>query len=94
MSFIPVQIPTSLKIYCGQRAELNVIGNSIEEVLSFLSEEHPDLYQSICDETGSVRQPINFFVNSQWIPVHEASGRNAKIEIGDVLTIWTAVSGG
>lgn len=94
MNQVPILIPSTLRHYCGEHAEVTAAGDSIAEVLNSLSAAHPELYQSICDETGSVRRHINVFINSQWIPVHQNSGLDSKIGFGDTLTIWTAVSGG
>ena len=44
-------------------AELRVAGESIPEVLHSLEQDFPNLYQSICDETGSIRQHVNLFIN-------------------------------
>lgn len=89
-----VLIPSNLRDYSGCRAEIRVTGSTVAEALLELRRDQPGLYASICDETGKVRQHINFFVNSQWIPVRQDSGLETAINSGDTLTIWTAVSGG
>jgi molybdopterin converting factor small subunit len=89
-----VQIPSSLRDYSGCQSEIRVAGSTVAEILLALQREQPQLYLSICDETGRVRQHINLFVNSKWIPARQIGGLGVGLSSGDILTIWTAVSGG
>lgn len=89
-----VKISPSLQDYSGCRSEIHVTASTVAEALLELNREQPQLYSSICDETGKIRQHINLFVNSDWIPAREKDGLNAPIKSSDTLTIWQAVSGG
>lgn len=88
-----VRMATTLQAYCGLQ-EVCTTADSVEGALQQLKEIHPRLYSSICDETGSVRRHINLFVNSELVLVHGNGGLKTALRSGDVLTIWTAVSGG
>ena len=55
-------------------------------------ENYPSLYTCICDETGTLRQHINLFVNNELLMEREAF--NAQLESGDVVSVFQAVSGG
>lgn len=91
---IEVRIPTSLRDYCKLYDPVRVSGLTVDAALHEICQTLPELYSCICDETGTVRKHIHVFVNSEWIPVHKPQGREAGLQLGDVLTIWTAVSGG
>lgn len=91
---VAVQIPGMLRNYCRDHSEIAVAAGTVGEALSQLKREHPALYGSICDETDRVRQHINLFVNSDFVPARTSAGLGMTVVVGDVLTIWTAVSGG
>jgi len=91
---VEVQIPGSLREYCKGANEIAVSATSVGEALRQLQREHGSLYLCVCDETGAVRRHMNLFVNSDLVPVREPLGLETRLNPGDVLTIWTAVSGG
>jgi molybdopterin converting factor small subunit len=91
---VSVTIPSILREYCGEFAELSVASGSIADVIDQLSIRYPTLHRSICDEAGRVRRHINFFINHDWVDVQSTAGRDTCVRNGDTLTIWTAVSGG
>lgn len=91
---ISVRIPSTLQQYCKVTDDIGISAEHVQGALLELMEFHPALYRSICDETGAVRPHINLFINTQWVPVHQADGLTMPLQVGDVLTIWTAVSGG
>ena len=91
---IEVRVPESMRQYAGDKHRVSVAGPTISAALQQLRQQRPALYNCVCDETGAVRQHIHVFVNSDFIPVHEPSGMDVVLRPGDVLTIWTAVSGG
>lgn len=91
---IAVRIPEALRAYSGVSGEICLSANSVSSALDALREHYPDLYGSICDETGAIRRHINLFVNRELIARQDCRCANLKLNSGDVLTIWTAVSGG
>ncbi len=91
---IAVRIPNLLRDYCNGIGSIDLSASNVESALLELKQNHPELYGCVCDETGSVRRHINLFVNSEFVPVRGQSGLLTPLESGDVLTIWTAVSGG
>ena len=91
---ITVEIPPMLRDYCNQRDEISVAATTVQAALSELKQSYPDVYLGVCDETGSVRRHIHLFVNSQFVAVRDPLTLQTKLKSGDVLSIWTAVSGG
>ena len=89
---VAVQIPYALRHECGGNSEIEVSADSVQEALSLLKEQQPNLYRNICDETGAVRKHINLFINQSL--VHRKDGLDTKLAPGDLLFIMTAVSGG
>ena len=90
---VTVQIPATLRSYCHDAtAELIISAATVRSALEELERSHPTLYQSICDETGTVRRHIHLFVNNVF--VHGREGLDVVLAPGDVLSIMPAVSGG
>ncbi|MEO8271346.1 MAG: MoaD/ThiS family protein [Aureliella sp.] len=91
---IAVRIPETLRAYCGVAGEISLSAATVSAALSTLRVQYPALYGSVCDETGAVRRHINLFINSELIDKQDGRSSNFELTSGDVLTIWTAVSGG
>jgi molybdopterin converting factor small subunit len=89
---VTVRIPTSLRDCCGGASRLSLAAPSPRAVLEQLEAQHPELYRSVCDETGKVRRHISLFVNSTY--VREGAELDAVFSPGDVVSIFPAVSGG
>lgn len=91
---IAVRIPETLRDYSGVAGEISLSAATVSAALDALREQFPPLYGCICDETGAVRRHINVFVNSELIAKQDCRLSRHDLNSGDVLTIWTAVSGG
>ena len=91
---IAVHIPNVLRNYSGSANNIELSASNVESALEELKQVHPELYVCICDETASVRQHIHLFVNSEFVQVRGGPGLRTPLKSGDVLSIWTAVSGG
>ncbi len=91
---IAVRIPESLRDYSGVAGEISLSVATLSDALDALRELYPAIYSSVCDETGAVRRHINLFVNSELVAKQDCCGSQVDLNSGDVLTIWTAVSGG
>lgn len=89
---IMVHVPPPLRSYSGGVAELSLSAPTVRAALDQIECSHPDLYRSICDETGSVRRHIGLFVNQHH--VRDRDGLETALAPGDVIFILPAVSGG
>lgn len=90
---ITIQVPGMLRASAGGVSRLSVeTPQSVRVLLDSLQASHPELYRSVCDETGTVRRHINLFVNSA--NVRDLEGLGTVLAPGDVVTILPAVSGG
>ena len=89
---IKIQVPGVLRCRCEGAAEIALSAVSVRAALEQIERRHPELYRSICDETGSVRRHVNIFVNTS--DVRDQDGIETALVPGDVLTIRPAVSGG
>jgi len=89
---VTVHVPAQLRDSCGGARSLQVAAPTVRGALQELERRHPELYRSVCDETGAVRRHINVFVNKSH--VRDLAGLATPLAPGDELTILPAVSGG
>ena len=89
---IKVHVPPPLRAYSGGASELSLSAPTVRAALDQIERSHPDLYRSVCDETGRVRRHIGLFVNQHH--VRDRDGLETALAPGDVIIILPAVSGG
>lgn len=77
-----------LKTLAGDRAEHEIAGETVGDVLRELEREHPALTGWIVDERGQVRRHINVFVNG------ELADNGSGVAAGDRVEVIPAISGG
>ncbi len=72
----------------GGRAEHELEGSTVIELLQALELYHPDLRGWIVDERGVIRRHINVFVNG------ERGGEATAVRSGDRVEVVPAITGG
>ena len=86
-------VPSALlREYCGCAAEFALTTTSVRAALAELERSEPQLYRSVCDETGALRRHVNVFVNGAH--VRTLQGLDTPLRPGDELVLIQAVSGG
>jgi sulfur-carrier protein len=86
---VKVRIPTPLRSYTEQRAEVDARGATLAELLLDLDRRHPGIRFRMVDEQGRIRKHMKIFLNGE-------SARDldvAVVETDDVV-IMQALSGG
>lgn len=89
---ITFRIPRVLQQRCAGMSEFSLDGGNVRELLQHVKFHYPELYSSICDETGHIRPHVNLFINDQLLTARQ--GLDAMVESGDVVSVFQAVSGG
>jgi molybdopterin synthase sulfur carrier subunit len=89
---ITIHLPGPLRTYCAGATQLSISANTVRAALEDLERSQSALYRNVCDETGTLRQHLNVFVNSD--NVRDLDGIDTMLKRGDVVTILPAVSGG
>jgi molybdopterin converting factor small subunit len=77
-----------LRKLAGGRAEHELDGATVVELLRALELGHPEMYGWILDERGLIRRHINVFVNG------ERGGEATAVRLGDRIEVLPAISGG
>jgi len=86
---VTVHIPSPLRSYTKQQAEVNVDGSSLEEVLLALDNCYPGFRFRIITEQDTVRKHIKIFVNDELVRSLDYRPRPT-----DQIHIICALSGG
>jgi molybdopterin synthase sulfur carrier subunit len=89
---IELQIPRVLQKYFNGNLEVFIEAETVGELLEKVQQNYPALYVCICDETGKLRQHINLFVNNDLLL--ERTTLDKRLNTGDVVSVFQAVSGG
>jgi sulfur-carrier protein len=77
-----------LRNLAGGRAEQEIGGATVEELLRGLEYEHPAVAGWILDERGAIRRHINVFVNG------ERGGEQTAVGSRDRVEVLPAITGG
>lgn len=88
---ITVKIPTQLRPSTGGRAEIELAGSTVGEVLEALFVESPDLRERITDD-GQLRRFVNVYLGGE--DIRFGDGLETAVDDGSELTILPAVAGG
>jgi molybdopterin converting factor small subunit len=86
MSVVCVHGP--LRKLSGDRAEHELHGVTVIELLRGLEQEYPELSGWIVDERGLIRRHINVFVNG------ERGGEDTAVRSEDRVEVLPAITGG
>ena len=86
MTVVSVRGP--LRKLAGGRAEHELDGQTVVELLQGLERRHPEVTGWILDERGRIRRHINVFVNG------ERGAEGTAVESGDRIEVLPAITGG
>ncbi len=84
-----VSIPTPLRSYTEQAAEVEAAGGTVAELLADLDRRYPGIRFRMIDEQDGIRQHVKIFINRERIAALED-----PLEPGDEVQILQALSGG
>ena len=86
-----IKIPSPLRAYTGNEAQVDVSGETVGAALNDLIEQYPDLTQHIFNE-GQLRNFVNVFLGDE--DVRFLDGMDTPLESGDKLRIIPSIAGG
>lgn len=89
---VRVRIPTPLKKLAGEQDIVLANGNSVGEVIQWLTEAYPGLKERLRDEQGEVRRFINIYVNDE--DIRFIRNLETPVKEGDQISIIPAIAGG
>jgi molybdopterin converting factor small subunit len=83
-----IRLRGPLKQLAGGRADHEIDGRTVAELLRELEREHPGLGGWILDERGIIRRHINVFVNG------DRGSEDTAVDADDRIDVLPAISGG
>ena len=89
---VNVIIPGPFRSATGNRAQVQVSGSTVGEVLADLSRSYPSVKGLVFDTTGHVADHVAVFVNSRDIGTMQKEA--TPVADGDEVSILPAMSGG
>lgn len=87
-----IRIPTPLRPYAANTAEVPVTGETVGAALSDLTVRHPALRRHLYTDAGDLRAFVNVFLGQE--DVRYLQGVNTPLEDADQLRIVPSVAGG
>ena len=86
-----IKIPTPLRVYTGNQAQVDVQGSTIGAVLDDLTTKYPELRQHLFNDK-ELRNFVNVFVGEE--DIRFLDGLDTEIEETDSLRIIPSIAGG
>lgn len=84
-----VRIPTPLRSYTDQQAEVEATGDTLDALLRDLDRRHPGIRFRMVDEQGNLRKHMKIFLNGEG-----ERDLSTPISETDDVVIMQALSGG
>ncbi|MBB4934115.1 molybdopterin converting factor small subunit [Lipingzhangella halophila] len=89
---VSVRVPTILRTYTKDAAEVTAEGDTLKAVLADLEANYPGIQARILDDSGKVRRFVNVYVGDE--DVRFTDGLDTVIAEGSQVSIIPAVAGG
>lgn len=89
---VSVRIPTVLRKFTENQAEVAAEGGSVLEAIKDLTNRYKSLEAHLFDGSGTLRSFVNVYVNDE--DVRYLDGDETVLKDGDQLAIIPAVAGG
>jgi sulfur-carrier protein len=87
-----IHIPSPLRQYAGQQADVAVKGSTVGDVLLDLVSRHPDLRRHLYTEDGKLRAFVNVYVNDE--DIRYLKKEATAVTDSDTISIVPSVAGG
>ena len=87
-----ILIPTPLRQYAGGADSVEISASTAGELLTKLTDAHPDLRKQIFNDEGKLRSFVNVYVNDDDIRYLERN--ETAVKDGDTVSIVPSIAGG
>ena len=89
---VTVFIPTALRQFAGDRAEVAVDARTVGEALDKVTGEHAELRRHLYSDESRLRSFVNVYVNDE--DIRGAARLDTPVKDGDTISIVPAIAGG
>jgi adenylyltransferase/sulfurtransferase len=87
-----ILIPTPLRQYAGGADTVEISATTAGELLSKLTDAHPDLKKQIFNDEGKLRSFVNVYVNDD--DIRYLDRNDTAVKDGDTVSIVPSIAGG
>ena len=87
-----IVIPTPLRKFTNQQSKIEVSGSTLQEAISDLTFQFPDLKKNLLDENNKLRSFVNVFVQDE--DIRNLQGELTPITENNTISIIPAIAGG
>ncbi len=89
---VTIIIPTALRQYANDQAEMQVEAQTVAEALDRLTTEHLELRRHLYNEQNRLRNFVNVYLNDE--DIRHISGHDTPVNDGDTIMIVPSIAGG
>ena len=89
---VTVRVPTPLRSFTNGAEEVNIEGNTIQEVVDNLEANHSGIKERLCGDDGKIRRFLNVYINDE--DIRFLQNQETKVKDGDTVSIVPAIAGG
>lgn len=89
---VTISIPTALRQYAGGNATVTLEQGTVEQILTTLTEQHPQLGKQLYNEQGKLRSFVNVYVGDE--DIRYLQGPETQVPDGETVSIIPAIAGG
>jgi|SRR5579864_2352992 len=89
---ITVQIPSAFRRHTGGTAKVSCAATNLDDLLSALDQQFPDLKPHLRDESGQIRRFLNVYVNEE--DIRFLGGAKYAFKDGDEVLLVPSIAGG
>ena len=87
-----LKIPTPLRSYTNGQGKLALDGSTVQETLTNLVLEYPQIKKHIYDDKNHLRPYVNIFLGDE--NIQELDGSETRLKPNDTLLIIPSIAGG
>jgi len=89
---VKVRIPTPLRKLTGGKADLQVSGTNIKEIIDNMESQFPGIKENLCDSEGNLKRFVNIYIGEDNIV--DLDKMNTPVSDGSELSLVPAIAGG
>ncbi len=89
---VKVRIPTPLRKLTGGKADLQVNGSTVREVIDDMEAQFPGFKENLCDKDGNLKRFVNIYLGDD--NILELDKMDTKVQDGSELSLIPAIAGG
>jgi sulfur-carrier protein len=88
---VTLRLPSTLSAYSDGKSQIQLRANTVEQLLVALANEHPKVWERLCNEQGHLREHVKMFVSNELIT--GSNGLQTPLKPGQEIIVLPVISG-